>query len=494
MGNELGKLISNGLNHLTLKALGRSSERDADTALAKAASRDLGRDTLVRSERYMERAASALSRGPAADVAEKAGRDAASKDIAGKALAGGARKEASAAAQKNVEGTLVKELPKATAKKPITFLTYSASDNELAQYVDQHVADLGQVGTTPNVNVLAFTDKDGIGDSRMYLVQKETNPKKLVSPFVQVGKDGEVNMSDPASLSQAVKSGFGNYPSEMTWLDGNNHGAGYFGLFQDRESLTPMRLPGIAQAVLDGNGGKPVDLFSVDACEMDCIEFGFQMRKAAKAIVASEDETFPMGMHYGQTLAELSAHPTTDPIEVAKLVAKNVQMTGKDIITAGDGAGVKRVYQVAVLDTSKADTAAQAVDELSNALITALDTKRPQVLDALKGVKTLYVANHGGYDWNMRDLPSIATALKQNVDDPAVKAAADKVLAATTGPGGMVVQSASAAEEAGATLGLSIYTPLDGKVDPVWQDTDFAKSTHWGQFLQKLGTAPAGKP
>lgn len=445
MGNELGKMMADGFERLTRKAAPKLPERQAAAAIKRGAAEVYGRDTLLRS----------VAKPPA------------------------------------VDGVLTDALPKAAGTKPVTFLTYSASDNELSEFVPKHLNNLERVGTNDAVNVLAFTDRDGMNDTRRYLISKDAKPATVSSAFEKVGTDGELDMSNPESLKAAVAWARTNYPGKLTWLDANNHGAGYYGLFQDKQSLDPMRLPQIAQAVLDGNGGKPVDLLTVDACEMQAAEFNYEMRRAARVIVGSSDETFPMGMNYDKTLAALSKNPTDDPIALGKLVASNVQLTGKDMVEAGDGPGVKRVYHVAVTDTSKAEAMAKAVDELSGSLMTALDTRRPQVVDAIKGVKKLYVANHGGYDWNMRDLPSLAEALKNTVDDPAVKASADKVLAATTGPGGLVVQTAAAEEEAGATRGVTIYLPLDGKIDPIYKDTAFAKDTRWAQFLEKLGPTNA---
>jgi hypothetical protein len=211
-------------------------------------------------------------------------------------------------------------------------------------------------------------------------------------------------------------------------------------------------------------------------------------------LVGSSDETFALAMHYDKTLAQLGKNSKLDAIGLAKLIASNVEMTGKDIIEAGDVPGVKRIYQISIADTSKAENMAGAIKELSSALVKALDTQRDEVVSALKGVKTMYVANHGGFDWNQRDLAGVANALKANVNDPAVKAAADKVIATTVGPGGVVVQNAAAAEEAGALSGLTIYLPLDGKVDPTFTNMALDKATGWSTFLTKLGLAPANAP
>jgi hypothetical protein len=439
MAFELGKLISDGVERVLRRGPVRQTGAGVGGQAVREAAEVFGKDRLVRS---------------------------------------------TAKETQEAVGKLVKELPKATGEKPVTFLTYKAMDNELSPYIAQHLDLLEKVGSDDHLNILAFTDGAGTNDTRKWLVQADKKAGKVVSPFQAVP---EMDTSDAKTLQAAVKWGFGDYPGKLRWLDLNDHGAGWYGIFQDQTTTDPMRLAAMRQAILTGAGGKPLDLITFDACLEGSAEVNYELRDVVKTIVASEDETFPLGMNYDQVLAEVAKHPDMDAKAIAKLVFDKVQITGKDIIEAGDGPGVKRVYEMSVFDTSKMGDVAKAVDGLAGALMDAMPTQRKPIISALQGVKPFYASNHGGFDWSHRDLGAIAEALRDQVSDAKVKAAADQVLKAVHGPDGAVLHHAAAEEEQGAARGMSIYLPLDGKVDPVYENTAFAKDTRWAKFLKTLG-------
>ncbi|MDB5097208.1 MAG: putative clostripain peptidase family [Cyanobacteria bacterium RYN_339] len=382
-------------------------------------------------------------------------------------------------------GKLVKELPKATGEKPVTFLTYKAMDNELSPYIAQHLDRLERSGSGAGINVLAYTDGAGTNDTRKYFVQADKQAGKVTSPYQAVA---EANTADAKTLEQAVAWAFGgDYPAKLRWLDLNDHGAGWYGILQDQTAVDPVRLAAMRKAILAGAGGKKLDLLTFDACLEASAEVSYEMRDVTGLMVASEDETFPLGMNYDQVLAELAKRPDMDAKALAKLVFDKVQKDGEDMITAGDGPGVKRVYQMSVIDTSKAGDVAKAVDGLAGALIGAMGKQRKPIVSALQGVKPFYASSHGGFDWAHRDLGAIAEALRDAVPDAKVKAAAEQVLKTVNGPEGAVLHQVAAKEQQGAARGMSIYMPLDGKVDPVYMDTAFAKDTRWATFLKTLG-------
>jgi hypothetical protein len=331
-----------------------------------------------------------------------------------------------------------------------------------------------------------FSDGAAKGDTHAYYVVRDAKKARVTSPYIPQGPQGELDTGSPDALKQAVAWAKSDYPSQLLWIDDNDHGAGWHGINQDAANNTYMKLPAYAQAIKDGNGGKPVDLLTHDACLMASAEASYELKDSAKVIVASEDETFPLGMHYDQTLADLSKNPTTDPVELAKRVMKNAQMTGGDQALDQSLTDGKAVYQISAIDTSKAPAVADSVDGLAKALLNVLGTQRDDVMKAVQGAKPFYVASHGGFDWGHRDLGDLVGQIKQNVKDPAVQAAADKVDAAVKDA---VIQQAAVPEEGGITHGMSIYLPTNGEVDPDYEQTAFAKNTGWVKFLKALKTA-----
>jgi hypothetical protein len=357
-------------------------------------------------------------------------------------------------------------------------------DNELAPYIEQHLDLLERTGSTDHVTMLAYTDGAGTADTRKYLVQADKKAGKVTSPYVAAG---EQNTADPKTLEAAVKWAFGgDYPAKLRWLDLNDHGAGWYGILQDQAAVDPVRLGAMRQSILAGTGGKKLDLLTFDACLEASAEVGYEMRDVTGLMVASEDETFPLGMNYDQVFADLAKKPDTDARTLAKLVFDKIQKDGPDMIEHGDGPGVKRVYQMSVIDTAKMGDVAKAVDGLAGALVDAMPKHKQPIVGALRGVKPFYAANHGGFDWSRRDLGANAEALRDGVPDAKVKAAAEQVLKAVHGPDGAIVHQVAVAEQQGAARGMSIYLPLDGQVDAVYKDTAFAKDTRWVKFLETL--------
>jgi hypothetical protein len=494
VGNELGKVIAESLKKAVRKVEAPLPVAQTEAAIRKATVAAYGKDLYKPSAAAIKRAAEAVQQKAVPRLERQSFQ--AVRMMHKPPMAGAAAVVSSKGVAVTLPdlGNLVKDLPKGNGTADVTYLAYGAYNNNLSQYIPKHLNSLETVGSTDSVKILAVIDGADKGSARKWLIQKDANLNKITSPNILAGPAGELDMSNAASLKGAVQWGFDNFPAGTKWLDLKDHGAGDFGFFQDAAHADPMRIPAAAQAILDGTNGKGVDVISGDMCEFMTAGMVYDLRKATRVLVGSSDETFPLAMHYEKALAQLGKNAKVDPIALAKLIASNVEMTGKDIIEAGDIPGVKRIYHISIADTSKAENMASAIKDLSSALVKALDTKRDEVVSALKGVKPMYVANHGGFDWNQRDLAGIANALKSDVNDPAVKAAADKVLASTVGPGGVVVQSAAAAEEGGALSGLTMYLPLDGKVDATWKNMALDQATGWSTFLTKLGLAPANAP
>lgn len=481
MAGALTKLISDGLDRLA-RSGGKAVDRAAaDAAVTRQAADVLGKDTFARSGKLLDATLKTADKTAIAKAADT---------TVGDDVAGVAAQIKAATLKRTADGTLVKSLPK-VGPKPVTYLSYQADDNSLSPFIDKHVDVLEKTGSTKTANALVFGDGNALGDTRAYYVTADNQVGKVTSPYVPMGPNGEVDSGSPAALQQAVNWGFTSYPSQTRWLDINDHGAGWGGICLDNTSNSHIALPDLPKAILAGNGGKPVDLLTYDACLMSDIEATYEMRNAAKVIVGSEDETLALGMNYDQVLAGLDKQPTTDPVELAKRVVAAAQMTGGDpIATDGKQMG-KAIYTISALDTSKAAATASAIDQLSQSLLKVLPDQRQAVLDSMQAVQPFYVASHGGVDWGHRDLVSFVQQLQQRVKDPGVQQAGDNVVKAVND---LVIQARAVPEEQGVAKGLSIYMPMDGNVDPAYLDTAFAKDTHWAQFLQALKAPTPATP
>ena len=311
---------------------------------------------------------------------------------------------ARATVAKDARGTRVRQLPVPGQVKPVTFMSYKALDNNLASTLPVHLNVLERAGSSSNVNVVALVDGDGPNDTAEYYVRQDADEATVTSPYLPIG---ELNTADPASLTFAVKWAATSYPARFRWVDVNDHGGGYMGICIDSTSGgAPIRLPAVAAAL--GAAGK-IDLLTFDACDMATVEVGYELRNVARIMVASEDDTYPIGMNYDQTLAALATQPNTDPAALGRDMVLRAQRRGLDPVKSGldpTGNGLGRVLAidtVSAIDLSKMDGVRRAVDQLAGALMAALPRQRAAVLLALADVKPFAVV---GTESDHRDLLS----------------------------------------------------------------------------------------
>ncbi len=373
-------------------------------------------------------------------------------------------------------GTLVKKLPVPSKAKPVTFLTFKALDNNLGVTLPMHLNTLEKAGSNANINALVLADDVGPNNTRRYYITQDNNAEAISSPWVKAGRDGEMNTGNGTALAAAMRWGFGTYPSQMRWLDVNNHGGGYYGIAQDDNADSIIRLPQLASALKRGGNGKKLDLLTFDACLMASAEVAFELRDAAKVMVASEDSSYALGMNYDATLAALAKKPSTDPDDLARDLVLRAQRKGKTVA----------LFTVSAIDLSKGDRVAAAVDQLGRALTGAMPRSAAAIKMSLNAVKAFYVAGPDKSDFNHRDLNEVVDQLRLRVQDPAVQAACQAVKGTLFNKGGAILFSRSAREEAKVARGLSIYLPTDGQVDPIYKETSFAKATSWDEFLALL--------
>jgi hypothetical protein len=377
---------------------------------------------------------------------------------------------------KDEHGTRVKQLPVPSKPKDVTFFTFKALDNNLGVTLPMHVNTLEKAGSNAGVNALVLTDDIGPNNSRWYYITQDQNMDAITSPWTPVGKRGEVNSGSGGALASAMRTAFGSYPSRMRWLDVNNHGGGYWGIAQDDRSDAIIRLPQLATALNRGRGAKKLDLLTFDACLMATIEVAHELRDTAEVMVASEDSSYALGMNYDTTLAALSKGAKPDPAAMGRDLVLRAQRKGKQVA----------LFTISALDLDKATRTTQAVDRLGKALLAAMPTHGPQIKRALGAVKPFYVAGPDQSDFNHRDLHEVIVQLRERITERGIQEACAGVQATLFNKNGLILISRAAREEAKVPRGVSIYLPLDGKVDPIYRDTAFAKDTSWDEFLASV--------
>jgi len=374
-------------------------------------------------------------------------------------------------------GTRVSRMPDPGRAKAVTFLSYKALDNNLGITRAQHINVLERSGSNTGINVLAITDEPGPNNTYGYYVRQDKNAERVTSPYMPIWP-GERNMGSPLTLAQSVRWGFSAYPAQLRWLDINNHGYGAFGIADDERSKSRIELSALAAALKVGNQKEPLDLVSFDACLMSTLEVAYELRDAARYVVASEDASYAVGMNYDKTIKSLEGKPTTAD-KLARALVLRAERKGSQ----------RAIYSLSALDMSRAAQSAKAVDQLAGALLKALPQHREAIRRAIAQTPRFYLSGDdktGVLDQNHQDLSALADSIRGVVPDENVRRACIAVKDSLFGRGGLVAMTFNAPEQQQAAQGVSIHVSVDTKPNAIYRRTSFARDTRWDEFLLAL--------
>ncbi len=219
------------------------------------------------------------------------------------------------------------------AAKKWTVMVFVNAKNNLEQYGLGDVNEMEMVGSDDNINIVAelgringYSTADGDWKgSRRYLIQKDNDNTAITSPVVM-----EIPKSDMGSWQHLVEFaqwGMQNYPAQHYVLVVWNHGAGWNklsfeqkGISYDDETGNHITTPQLRQA-MEAVG--KIDIFAMDACLMQMIEVGYEIRKQADFIVGSEETEPGDGYTYNTWLAPLAATPDMGGEELSKAMVNS---------------------------------------------------------------------------------------------------------------------------------------------------------------------------
>src|SRR5512139_2881655 len=281
-----------------------------------------------------------------------------------------------------------------------TWLVYMAGDNNLEGAGRDDLAEMKQVGSTADVNVIVQFDTEENQTTR-YRVEKKKARVLQQLPGVDCG--------DPKVLTEFIKWGTQNYPAKHYLVDVWNHGGGWENLPPDYNydairAAKPSRAAklnrlkralfrttvkkihkrraneraiaidcgshdyldnqelrnGIYNALPQGN---KFDILGCDACLMNMLEIAYEMKDTSCYMVGSEENEPGARWPYTAILKQLVAKPPMSPADVAKaIVAEYGKYFQKTRETATQSA----------LDLAQIQAVAAAVNELAEVLLADL--------------------------------------------------------------------------------------------------------------------------
>lgn len=365
-------------------------------------------------------------------------------------------------------------------RKKWSFLLYGAADNNLASYILTDLNELESVGSSADVNFLAFLDTPQ-GASVNYLVADD-DAAALHSPTASWGA---VDSGDVNTLIDFVEWGLESYPAERYAVIVSGHGGGSPRVIAPDDSTgNAIAAQSLERAieVITHDSHYRIELFGADACLMQTIELAYQLRYQASNIVASENTEPGTGWNYDQIGAAL--------VNSSEMWGRHLSET---IVGAYAGlyARTAQGATLAALDTSEllrppsdgTFNVANQLQELTELLTpyAATAAGRAELLGYASQVYRVYGSADG-----FADLVDLLT-LMQSSPSAALRERAASTQKALQDH--LVIIAWSDPASARHPGGVSVYFPktaTDGDVTEYSLHYAFARDLHWDGLLRAI--------
>lgn len=265
---------------------------------------------------------------------------------------------------------------------------------------------------------------------------------------------GEVDMGDPAALTDFIVWGAQNYPAQHYLVVIGSHGSGWRGLGPDEGNDDSMlTLPEIDAALADARAQLGIERFDIvgfDACLMGVADVAVTLQDHADYVLFAQEVIPSNGWEYTESIDAMKANPEWDAFQVGAAFVDSYMD-----YYAGEGARTKvdlALVETAGLPmlTAALQGFAQVVGADTVELLSALGTARnnSQVFGARLGDQAEY------YSYvDLRDFMNWFS-LQTTITEDAFNAA-QEVLAAYEG----AVVYARADDKLPGANGLGVYLP-----------------------------------
>jgi hypothetical protein len=176
------------------------------------------------------------------------------------------------------------------------------------------------------------------------------------------GRGGrEVDMSDPATLTDFIGWATRNYPAKHYMLMVADHGYGWMGLNADMTSFgNHMTVRGLKEAI--DNAGLHIDLLVFNACLMQMIEVAYELHDSPVDIMVGSEMP---GVKW--PLADILKNIMANPLMTAREIGRMMNDLYVDIT------GSLGTVTLSTLDLSRIRTLTDKVKELVAAMLTGND-------------------------------------------------------------------------------------------------------------------------
>jgi len=199
-----------------------------------------------------------------------------------------------------------------------TVIVLLDGDNNLSDYAEYDIEEMGSVKFNPQVKLRVLADFSK--DEALIVESNDETGSLTKEPY-----GGEPDMANAETLESFIRETMDKYPANKTMLIFWNHGDGWRSDLEEKGAATDdtsdTYLP--MNEVVDmlsrlQKDGYQIDLIGFDECLMGSIEVFWDVGQFAQAVVASEAIEPGDGWDYVRFLGKLLSNPSADPYTAGK--------------------------------------------------------------------------------------------------------------------------------------------------------------------------------
>jgi hypothetical protein len=368
-----------------------------------------------------------------------------------------------------------------------TVLSYSIADTDLEPFMVQDVNEMGEVGSSDGLNIVALVDRAAEYSADPLLDVGDYTGAKVM----RVGQGsaevleelGDVNTGDPAVLADFVEQGITDNPAEHYALVISDHGASWPGVggdeSSDHDALSLEEISTGISAGLEAAGLDELDLLGFDACLMATYEVASAMAPLADRMLASQELEPGHGWDY-RSLAVAADDPAITPDALGAAIIDGFEGQATD-------EGTEATITLSLVDLDQMAAVDTALTEFSGALAERATTVGATIGRTRATTLAFGRSPDPTQDPHMADLGILAGEIGVEALD--VSPQADALNRALNDA---VLDKVDGQATQGAT-GLSIYFPPSAELfDEAY--TSVSSAGPWSDFLASYYGAGAAIP
>jgi hypothetical protein len=357
-----------------------------------------------------------------------------------------------------------------------TILQYQMADTNLEEPMLADLVEMTEVGSQEGLNLVTLVDRSAEEtDADLLNIPNWEGAKTLTvdaGGFTETADMGDLNLGDPAVLSEFIATGIAENPAARYALIVSDHGASWPGVGPDDSSGGDvLTLDEISTGIADGleqAGLDRFDLLGFDACLMAGYEVASTLAPVADRMVASSELEPGHGWDY-RALSVLAENPEATADELGTAIVDGYEAHAEENGQAQEiTLSMLDLTQMGPLDEAMTAFSA-ALSERSTEVAPVVGTERAAVLEYGKDPDPAQASNAADLGLLVAEIGADALDVSDQAD-AVITAMNDVVAYNVAGP---VTQTST---------GMSIYFPPESTYYDAAYD-EVPAAADWAAFL-----------